>query len=272
MMKIGFIGTGNMASAIINGIISKEYISNSNIYCTELDQKKLNDFCTKTGVNQCKDNNELIETVDYLILAVKPHIIPQILRELKDNIIKNNNVIISIAAGVSIEQLEDLLSDEISIVRVMPNVNAMIGAGVAAVCCNNKTTSDQTQIVIELFEAVGTAYELAEKDFSTFIGIAGSSPAFAYLFIDSLARAAVKNGLPKDQANKIAAQAVLGSAKMILESDQDPWQLINMVCSPGGTTVAGIVALEDEKFISTVIKGVDVTIAKDKEMLKKDDK
>ena len=154
------------------------------------------------------------------------------------------------------------MENENPIVRVMPNVNAMIGEGAAAVCGNKFPSKEQVNFVVEMFNAIGMAMELPENYFSVYTAIAGSSPAYAYLFIDSLARGAVKNGLPKDIATKIAAQAVLGSAKMILESDEDPWVLINKVCSPGGTTVAGLVALEDEAFISTVIKGVDATIKK----------
>lgn len=268
-MKIGFIGTGNMAGAIIKGIIKQNHTQSSDIFCTEINKEKLESFVSENKINACTSNEELVDKVDIIVLAVKPHIIPGVLNELKTKIIEKRPVIISIAAGVSLASLEQMIDDNTAIVRVMPNVNAMIGEGVAAVCSNDNTTPKQTKYVLDLFAAVGTSVELAEEDFSTFIGIAGSSPAFAYLFIDSMARAAVKNGMPKDQANKIAAQAVLGSAKMILESDKDPWELINMVCSPGGTTVAGIVALEDEKFISTVIKGVDVVINKDKEMLEK---
>lgn len=151
----------------------------------------------------------------------------------------------------------------------MPNVNAMIGKGAAAVCGNTFASEEQIEYVLQMFQAVGLAWRLPEKDFSNFTALAGSSPAYAYLFIDSIARAGVKNGLSKELCTEIAAQAVLGSAQMILESGENPWTLIDSVCSPGGTTVAGLLALEEEAFISTIVKGIDATIVRDQELNQK---
>jgi len=148
----------------------------------------------------------------------------------------------------------------------MPNVNATVGEGCAAVAGNAAASREDVELVLGMFQAVGEAWELDESQFSAFTAIAGSAPAFAYLFVDSLARGAVKAGMPKALATSIAAQAVLGSARMVLESDSSPWDLIDTVCSPGGTTVAGLLALEDRGFLSTVVHGVSSTIARDKEI------
>ncbi|WNS75419.1 pyrroline-5-carboxylate reductase [Bacillus sp. DTU_2020_1000418_1_SI_GHA_SEK_038] len=270
MMKVGFVGTGNMASAIIKGMIHTEHTKAKDIFLFDVDMEKMHLFASETETNTCASCEELVEYADILVLAVKPNQFEAVLTSLKECIKAKNPLLVSIAAGTSIEKIQQLTEAEsdLAIIRVMPNVNAMIGEGAAAVCGNKAASQEQVNFVLDMFNAIGMAIELPEHHFSTFTAIAGSSPAYAYLFIDSLARGAVKNGLPKDLANKIAAQAVLGSAKMILESDEDPWVHINRVCSPGGTTVAGLVALEDHAFISTVIKGVDATIKRDEELMK----
>lgn len=267
-MKIGFIGTGNMASAIIKGIIEKDFVAAKDIYLFDVMTEKVQAFAKEIGANACPSNPELIKEVDAVVLSVKPNIIEKVLLETKDLILEKKPLLISIAAGTPTDKLYGFLqtTDAVPVVRVMPNVNAMIGKGAAAVCGNSFASEEQINYVLEMFQAVGMAWRLPEKDFSNFTALAGSSPAYAYLFIDSIARAGVKNGLPKELCNQIAAQAVLGSAEMILESGENPWTLIDRVCSPGGTTVAGLIALEDEAFISTVVKGIDATIAKDQEM------
>lgn len=267
-MKIGFVGTGNMASAIIKGVIEKDFIKSENIYLFDVMTDKVTEFSKEIGANVCRSNDELIRSVDVVVLSVKPNIIEKILNETRELIIEKRPLLVSIAAGTPIEKLSAFLrsKEEISIVRVMPNVNAMIGKGAAAVCGNEFASKEQVSYVQNMFQSLGMAWTLPEKDFSNFTALAGSSPAYAYLFIDSIARAGVKNGLSKDLATQIAAQAVLGSAAMILESAENPWTLIDRVSSPGGTTVAGLIALEDEGFISTVVKGIDATIIKDIEL------
>lgn len=269
-MKVGFIGVGNMAHAIIKGMIEKNYIKSEDIYLASKTKQTLTVFAKETKTTICSSNEELIAKVDIVVLAVKPNILAEILPDLSSVIEKHQPLVVSIAAGTSLQKLTHLIgvNSNTPIIRVMPNLNSVIGEGMAAICGNTSATFEQVQYILGMFKSIGEAIELEEKDFSTFIAIAGSSPAYTFLFIDSLARGAVKNGMPKELATKIAAQAVLGSAKLVLESDQSPWNLIDQVSSPGGTTVAGLVALEDEKFISTIIKGVDATIAKDQELLK----
>ena len=267
-MKIGFIGVGNMASAIIKGIITKEFVAANEVYLFDPMTEKVTAFAKEHGCQVSATTAELIEAVDTVLLAVKPNVIESVLQENKALITTKKTLLISIAAGTPLKKLAKFLQtdEEVPMIRVMPNVNAMIGEGAAAICGNAFASKEQILTVVALFESVGSAWELPEKDFSNFTALAGSSPAYAYLFIDSIARAGVKHGLPKELCNQIAAQAVLGSAKMILESKENPWTLIDRVCSPGGTTVAGLLALEEEKFIATVVKGIDATIARDQEM------
>lgn len=268
-MTVGFIGTGNMATAIVRGVLADGFLSAAEIVVFDPDATKRDALGAELGVRVASSNTELVELSDVVVLAVKPQVVPAVLPALAAQIADRRRVVVSIAAGTPIARLEELLDTGTTeprqaVVRVMPNVNAMIGAGMAAVCGNASASAADVELVLGMFAAVGDAIELPESQFSTFTAVAGSAPAFAYLFIDSLARGAVKAGMAKDLATRIAAQTVLGSAQMVLDSDRTPWELIDMVCSPGGTTVAGLVALEDRAFLSTVVHGVTETIARDK--------
>lgn len=274
-MTVGFIGTGNMATAIVRGVLADGFLPAGDIVVFDPDAAKRDALGAELGVRVASSNVELVELADVVVLAVKPQVVPAVLPPLAAQIADRRRVVVSIAAGTPLARIEELLAagstpvtreQRQAVVRVMPNVNAMIGAGMAAVCGNAAATPEDVELVLGMFAAVGDAIELPENQFSTFTAVAGSAPAFAYLFIDSLARGAVKAGMAKDLATRIAAQTVLGSARMVLESDSTPWELIDTVCSPGGTTVAGLVALEDRAFLATVVHGVTETIARDKEL------
>lgn len=266
-MKLGFIGTGNMASAIIDGLIQTETVNKEDIFVSSGTAEEAAAFAKTRGVHACATNLAVVEAADTVIFAVKPNILPAVLKETSETLQEQEVLVVSIAAGTTLAMLEAAIgSPYLPIVRVMPNVNAMVGAGVAAICGNKRAAEEDVTQVLRLFQAVGSAYELPEASFSNFIALAGSSPAYAYMFIDAMSRAGVKHGLPKQLATEIAAQAVLGSAKMVLESDKSPWDLVDMVSSPGGTTVAGVLALEEAGFLTAITKGLDATIEKDQEM------
>lgn len=270
-MTVGFIGTGNMSSAIVRGMIAGAFLPAEEIVVFDPNADKRDALARDLGVTVVESNEALVAAADVVVLAVKPQVVPAVLAPLAAQLAELDRVVVSIAAGTTLDRLAELLAVEGTqrtprVVRVMPNVNAMIGAGMAAVCGNTATSPEQVAFVVAMFASVGQAIELPEAQFSTYTAIAGSSPAFAYLFIDSLARAAVAAGMAKDLATRIAAQTVLGSAQMVLESEKSPWDLIDTVCSPGGTTVAGLLALEDRGFLSTVAHGVAATIARDQEM------
>ncbi len=265
-MNIGFIGTGNMAQAIIRGLLEKETFSKDEIFVSSGHFENAQAFAKQTGVTACQTNQEVAEQVDILLLAVKPKIISTVLHELQDY--SQKILFISIASGTTLNDLETALnSSQAAIIRVMPNVNVSVGAGVSAICKNSVATEEQFAHATRIFEAIGSVYPLAEADFSAFIGLAGSSPAFVYMLIDAMGRAGVFNGLPKKLATEISAKAILGSCEKFLVSNENPWELVDQVSSPGGTTVAGVVALEEAGFIPAIIKGINTTIEKDQEML-----
>lgn len=271
MMKIGFIGSGNMAAAIARGMVKNHFVEGEKVYLFDVVSDKVNALGQEIGGQICNSSEQLLQEVDVVVLAVKPDVIEKVLVESKSIILEQKPLIISIAAGTPLDKISGYLnvSDPLAIVRVMPNVNATIGMGAAAVCGNDYVTEQQLGYVVRMFESVGKAWIVKESDFSNFTALASSSPAYAYLFIDSLARAGVKHGFSKELATQFAAQAVLGSAQMIIDSGENPWTLIDRVCSPGGTTVAGLLALEEEAFTATIVKGIDATINRDKELNKK---
>ncbi len=266
-MKIGFLGAGNMATAIVRGAVEHDVVAGGDVLVFDTDAAKAGDLATSVGGSAAASAEELAGAVDVLVLAIKPQVFAAALPPLTGAIAARGTLVVSIAAGTPLAKIEGLLgTPAVPVVRVMPNVNAMVGAGMAAVTGNAAATRAHVKTVVELFDAVGTAIELPEQQFATFTAIAGSAPAYAYLFIDALARGALRAGMPKDQATRIAAQTVLGSARMVLESDDAPWVLIDKVCSPGGTTIAGLMALEDGGFVSTVVDGVQATIDRDAEL------
>ena len=182
-------------------------------------------------------------------------------KELKSRI--DDVVLVSIAAGLFTEKLRDFAGGEFKIIRVMPNINAKIGASTNGMCANAYVTEEQKAVVKGMFETIGTVIEVDEAHFGIFTVLAGSAPAFHYLYMDALARAAVKAGMPKKQALEIAAAAVEGSAKMVLESGEHPMALVDQVCSPGGTTIEGIAALQANGFEATLTKAFDAVLEKD---------
>jgi len=262
-MIYGFLGVGNMASAIIRGMVKGGFKGDEiNVYnTTAAKSEKLAEEC---GVNVCHSQSELIESSDVVVLAVKPQVLDKNMESIKADLKGNKKLIISIAVGKTLEYLESGLGKEQPLVRVMPNINAKVLASTSGFCANVNVTDAEKEVVENIFASIGSITEIPESMFSIFGVVAGSSPAFVYLYIDSLARAAVKAGMPKDKALRFAAQTVFGSAKMVMESEEHPWKLVDMVCSPGGTTIEGICSLEENGFESTVHKAFDAVLAKDK--------
>lgn len=265
-MKIGFIGCGNMASAIIKGIIESKAVSADDVYAYDVSPAATENAAARYGITVCADANELTDICDYVVLAVKPNALVSVLNKINIKLREKNAVLISIAAGKTISFIRETLSQENKIVRVMPNINAKVGAACCAYCANSLVTQSEKKKIEKIFGAIGEISELSESSFPIFGVIAGCGPAFAYMFTDALARAGVKNGLSKDTALKIAAQTVAGSAKMILESGAHPFELIDSVCSPGGTTIEGIASLQADGFESAVHKAVDRALDKDKKL------
>ncbi|MCT3172702.1 pyrroline-5-carboxylate reductase [Lacticaseibacillus rhamnosus] len=263
-MTIGFIGAGNMARAIISGLLAKKAVAPTDIVLHGGQPLHYEPYAAKIGAKALASNQAVAETADIVFLAVSPKLGEPILQAIGSMLKKRHVPVVSMLTGVSMATLEKALgSHDQPVLRIMPNVNVAINAGMIAYAAND-AVAGQLDGLLDLLNVLGKTMPLPEEQFSTFVALAGSSPAFIYLFIDSLARAGVKYGLEKDQATAIAAQAVMGSAKNVLASDQSPFDLIDQVSSPGGTTVAGLLAMEEAGLMTAVVKGVDATIAKDR--------
>lgn len=264
LVKIGFIGAGHMAQAIINGWLKVNKVSSSDIFIHSARRESYAVYAQEKNLVPVDSNNEVIKKADIIFLAVKPLVLGKVLAEVRDKLKKQNKVIVSMVSGVSLTEIQqELDNDNVELLRIMPNVNVEINEGMTALAKNECMTEEHYDFCENLFNALGKTSNISEKDFSTFVALSGSSPAFVYFFIDALSRAGVKYGLSKKQATEIAAQAVMGSAKKVLTDPRTPWELVDDVSSPGGTTVAGLLAMEEAGFMTSIVKAVDATIAKD---------
>lgn len=266
-MKFGFIGAGNMASAIVKGMTGgKSPINSKNIYLTSKTVTSAEKLAAACGANALADVAEVVTTCDVLLLAVKPHVLQEILPALHAEIAVKKPLIISIAAGKSLADIGALLPAETPIIRVMPNINAKIGAATSGICTNCFVSPAQKAVAKEIFSTIGSVIEVEESQFGIFTVLAGSAPAFAYLYMDTLARAAVRAGMSKKQALEIAAATIAGSAQMILQSGEHPMALVDQVCSPGGTTIEGVLTLQENGFETALTKAFDAVLEKDKRL------
>lgn len=254
-MKIGFIGTGNMGKAIIEGFISSKNVKSEDIFVFDIDSKKLGELAEEFKVNAAADENEVVKNADLIILAVKPNIYDVVLEKVK-NSIDNDKIILTIAAGFSIERAEKIIGNNKKIIRSMPNTPAQILEGMTGVVFNNNITIEEKNTVMKLLGSFGGVEEIDEKLMHVFSAISGSMPALVDIFIEGLADGAVLNGMSRDKAYKILSEAVAGSAQMIKKLDKHPGVLKDEVCSPGGTTIEAVAVLEKGAFRSTLIEAV----------------
>ncbi len=263
--KIGFIGAGNMGGAIIGGIIASSYAEASDILVYDKNPDALKNLNTLYGISPDCTLSKVCAS-DILFLAVKPNIIYSVIDEIK-NMINEKTVVVSIAAGQSIEKLMNAFSkSNLKLVRVMPNTPALVGEGMSAVSVNSLVSEDDINAVMAILESFGKAEIIPEKLMDTVTGVSGSSPAYIFMLIEAMADAAVLGGMPRNQAYTFAAQAVLGSAKMVLDLPNHPGELKDMVCSPGGTTIEAVKVLENDGFRSSVMNAIDACIKKSKSM------
>lgn len=265
-MRIGFIGAGNMGGAIIGGIINNNIAESGDIIVTDADQKKVTELAGKHNIKQGLANETVAAAVDMLFLCVKPQVVYQVIDEIKSSL-RDETVVVSIVAGQSIEKLTEAFDREtIKLVRVMPNTPALVGEGMTAVAPNANVTSEQLDEVMEIFKGLGRAELIGENLMDAVTGVSGSSPAYVFILIEAMADAAVQGGMPRDKAYIFAAQAVLGSAKMVLDSGMHPAELKDMVCSPSGTTIEAVSVLEQEGMRGAVVKAVKACIEKSRSM------
>jgi pyrroline-5-carboxylate reductase len=265
--KIGFIGCGNMAQAMINGIVKSGLTNPINIMASNPGIEKLNSAKEKYGIQVTSDNSKVAAFADILILAVKPDKYETVIKEIKD-IVRKETVIVIIAAGITTEFICKHFERNVMVVRAMPNTSAAVGESMSALSKGKYVTKDNMDAVVAIFESFGRAEIIDEKLMDAVPAISGSSPAYVYMFIEALADGGVLSGIPRKQAYIMAAQAVLGAAKMVLETHEHPGVLKDNVCSPGGTTIEAVYTLEQNNFRGTVISAMNSCTRKTKEMSK----
>lgn len=264
-MKIGFIGLGNMADAMIGGIINKKLFTSEQIIGSAKTEKTAVRMKEKYGMETFTDNVKVAEQADVIILAVKPVFFSEVIAEIKDYVTVEK-LVISIAAGKSIAWIEEAFGKEIRLIRCMPNTPALVGEGCTGVCLNEKAGEKEEALAMSILNSFGKASVVPERIMDAVIGVSGSAPAYVFLFIEAMADGAVAAGMPRKQAYEFAAQTVLGSAKLVLETGKHPGELKDMVCSPGGTTMEAVKVLEQQGFRGTVISAVEACIQKARNM------
>ena len=264
-MKLGFIGTGNMASAIMGGIIKNQLMSADEIIGADLFEQGRERVKEEFGICVTADNHEVVEKADVIILSVKPQFYEEVICEIRD-MIGADQIVITIAPGKTLAWLSEKFGKEVKIVRTMPNTPALVGEGMTAMCPNKYLTEEETSYVRTLLESFGKVEIVPERLMDTVVSISGSSPAYVFMMIEAMADAAVSGGMSRTQAYQFAAQAVLGSAKMVLETGKHPGELKDMVCSPGGTTIEAVRTLEEYGFRRSVIEAMKACEQKSKEL------
>lgn len=264
-MKLGFIGLGNMAKSMIGGMLKEKVVSASDIMGSAASDSSKEYAMKNLGILIGEDNIQVARFADVLILAVKPQVLPQVVLQIKDAVAPET-VVLSIAAGVSLERLQELFGREMKLIRCMPNTPALVGKGCTGVCCNTLVTSKEMEQCLTLLQSFGLAEEVPEKLMDAVVGVSGSSPAYVFLFLEALADGAVQAGMPRAQAYRFAAQSVMGSAALMLETGKHPGELKDMVCSPGGTTIDAVQVLEDLGFRSSVMHAVEACVEKSRKL------
>lgn len=255
-MKIGFCGCGNMGSAILGGIIESKVIDQDDIYIYEPKDDNIEKIHNSYDqVNFLKNNKEVVKNSDAIFIAVKPYLYENVLKDIKDTL-DEDKILITIAPGITIEKVNNIINGKSKIVRTMPNTPALVRQGMTAVSFDSRINNSEKTKIISILESFGEVEEIREELMDHVPAVSGSSPAYVYMMIEAMADGAVKAGIPRDKAYKFAAQAILGSAKMVLETGKHPGELKDAVCSPGGTTIKSVSKLEEKGFRSAIIEAM----------------
>jgi pyrroline-5-carboxylate reductase len=255
--RLGFLGAGNMAGAIIKGLLHGKVLPPDRVTASDVKTERLEQLRALHGIRTTSDNRELAAGCDVLVLAVKPQSIDKVLNDVGAHV-RADQLVVSVAAGVPIEALEARLPTGVRVVRAMPNTPATVQAGATAIAGGAHAREDDLRIARELFQAVGRVVVLDEALIDAVTGLSGSGPAYVMLIIEALADGGVKVGLHRDTALLLAAQTVFGSAQLLLETGEHPGRLKDMVTSPGGTAIAGLHTLESGALRKTLIDAVEV--------------
>jgi len=263
--KIGVIGTGNMGRALIGGLINSGSSVSENIVCSDIKEGKIKGIEEEFGVGTRDDNSDVARESEIIIYAVKPQIMAPVLKETGD-CLNMSKIVISIAAGVPLAAIESCLGKELRVIRVMPNVPALIMEGASAVAAGRNALPEDLTLAKAIFDSVGKSVIIEEELMDAVTGLSGSGPAYIFLIIDALSDAGVKVGLSREDALFLSAQTVLGAAKLLMETGEHPGKLKDSVTSPGGTAIAGLHTLEGGGLRTTLINAVEAATTRSKEL------
>ncbi len=266
-MKIGFIGVGHMGGAILKGYIPIAKEQGNKIYVSDLDEAKLKELEKKYGIMPIESANELVKEVDIVIIGVRPRDCGNILGLIKKDL-KENSILVSMAAGVTIRFIRECIGDSGKVIRIMPNIPAEVNEGVTSISRETGIENMIFEKICDIFTGIGAVHEVPEEQIHNVIGVSGSSPAYTFMYIDALAKSAEKRGMPREQAVAFAGQAVLGAAKLVLETGISPETLKNQVCVDGGTTIEACKVLDKEGFEELIDRAYEGAYARSIEMSK----
>ena len=268
-MKTGFIGLGNMAGAMIGGMLGKKLAAPEDIIGSARTAATREKIREKYGIRTVETNVQVAQEADILFLAVKPIFLDQVIAEIR-KAVKADALVVSIAAGRDLEFLKEAFArPELKIIRCMPNTPALVLEGCTGICAGEEVPREELDRVVRLMESFGKASIVPERLMDVVVGVSGSSPAYVFMFIEAMADEAVAAGMPRKQAYEFAAQAVLGSAKMVLETGMHPGELKDMVCSPGGTTIQAVKVLEEKGMRAAVMDAMEACMEKSRRMMQK---
>ncbi|MCA1056572.1 pyrroline-5-carboxylate reductase [Rossellomorea aquimaris] len=259
--KIGFIGCGNMAQAILGGILESGVVEKDAIMASARSQSTCMKVEQEFGVKCTEDNPAVAAFSDILFLSIKPDQHQTVISEVKDHV-KENAIVVTIAAGITMEWLEAQFGRTLKVVRTMPNTPSLVGEGMTAYCVNGRLSDGEMDQISSVLRSFGKAELVDETLMDAIPAVSGSSPAYAFMFIEALADGAVLQGIPRKQAYELAAQAVLGAAKMVLETGKHPGELKDAVCSPGGATIEAVASLEKSGFKGSVLTAMEACFRK----------
>lgn len=254
-MRLGFIGTGNMAGAIMGGIIRNQIFSPEEIIGADISPAGRDRVKAEHGICVTESNQEAAREAEVLILSVKPQYYEDAIAEIRD-CVSEDQLIITIAPGKTLSWLQEQFGKPVKLVRTMPNTPALVGEGMTAACKNSNVTEEEMEYALKILGSFGKVQVVPEHLIDAVVAVSGSSPAYVFMFIEAMADAAVAEGMPRAQAYEFAAQAVYGSAKMVLETGKHPGELKDMVCSPAGTTIEAVRVLEEKGFRSAVFEAM----------------
>ena len=264
MKTIGFIGCGNMGKAMVEGIMKAQLVDGDHMIVSNQHPEKL-ETLSRTYDLYISDNETVACNADILFLAVKPHMYGKIIEEIREHV-KPNAIMVDIAAGVTLADLYAMFHRKVKAVKAMPNTPAFVGEAMSALAFGEMMSKDDKEDIVDIFESFGQCAEVQESMMEAVTVVSGSSPAYMFMILEAMADEAVLEGMPRKDAYKFAAQAMLGSAKMLLETGKHPGELKDMVCSPGGTTIEAVMKMEEKGLRSTIMEGMRACADKSRKM------